>query len=150
MDDDKTIPFPDKQTASQGQLPDQGPPEQGKLPGHDNGWRPPVSHAEPEPRPEPQTPATERLAAAQARLLGEDVPLHNGQPEKGSGSRHAALHPAHLAHLHALEHLVTVETEHATAERAMQDADAKLAHALKRADDTEVVSSEVESSKSEG
>lgn len=83
-------------------------------------------------------PAEERLRAAEDKLLGEDVPRHNGRPEKGSASRHASLPPAHLAHLHALEHLVTVETEHATAERAMQDADAKLAHALKRADDTEV------------
>lgn len=98
------------------------------------------------PRAEPEVTLSseERLRAAEDRLLGEDVPRHNGKPEKGSGSRHAALPPAHLTHLHALEHLVTVESEHATAARAMQDADAKLAHALKRADDTEVASSEAE------
>jgi hypothetical protein len=107
---------------------------------HDNGWRPPVSFDEPEPRPEPLTPAAERLAAAEDRLLGEYVERHNGKPERGAGSRFAALHPTHKAHLAAIEHLIAVEAEHAAAEAHLNSVHAKVQHAMDRVSATEEAS----------
>lgn len=136
---DLTIPA-DKQMAEQGRPIEPGPAEQAA--GHDNGWRPPVSFAEPEPRPEPDTPATERLAAAEDRLLG-DVPLHDGKPERGAGSKYAALHPAHKAHLAAIEHLIEVEAEHAAAEAHLNSVHARVEHAIERVNATEEASDAV-------
>lgn len=91
---------------------------------------PPVSESE-------HVPAEERLRAAEDKLLGEDVPRHNGRPEKGSASRHASLPPAHKAHLAAIEHLVEVEDEHAAAEAHLASVHARVQHALARVDATE-------------
>ena len=110
----------------------------------DNGWRPPVSFAEPEPRPVPETPAAERLAAAHEKLLGKDVPLHDGKPEKGAGSKYAALHPAHKAHIAAIEHLVEVEAEHAAAEAHLSAVHARVERAIARVAATEEASAAVE------
>lgn len=79
-------------------------------------------------------PAKERLAAAQEKLNLE--PGH----ERGIGSRYAALHPSHKAHLAAIEHLIAVEAEHADAERALHVVHAKLEHAMARVDATEETS----------
>lgn len=126
------------------QKPEPSAAEQAREPiPHDNGWRPPVSFAEPEPRPEPATPAAERLRIAQDRLLGEDVPLHDGKPERGAGSKFSKLHPAHKAHLAAIEHLIEVEAEHAAAEAHLNSVHAKVEHAIARVDATEEASNEV-------
>jgi hypothetical protein len=135
--DNKPLPFPDKQPAPEVLA------EQDRPAGHDNGWRAPESFDEPGPRPEPQTTATERLAAAEDKLLGEDVARHEGKPERGSGSRFAALHPAHKAHLAAIEHLIAVEAEHAEAEARIAAAHAKVQHALARVEATEEASEAV-------
>lgn len=82
-------------------------------------------------------PATERLAAAREKLLGADVAMHDGKPEMGSDSRHSRLHPAHKAHLAAIEHLVVVEAEHAAAEAHLSAVHAKVQHALERVAATE-------------
>ncbi len=85
--------------------------------------------AEPEPMPGDQ-----RLAAAHERLK-----LEAGH-ERGIGSPYHALHPAHKAHLAAIEHLIAVEAEHADAERALAAVHAKLEHAMARVDVTEKAS----------
>lgn len=92
--------------------------------------------------PERQS-ATERLAAAREKHLGKDVMLHDGKPEMGAGSRYAALHPAHKAHLAAIEHLVLVEAEHAAAEAHLNKVHAKVEHALERVAATEEASEAV-------
>ena len=115
MDDDKTIPFPDKQID------------------------PPAHEAVTEPE---HVPADEQLRAAEDRLLGKDVPRHDGKPEKGSGSKFAALHPAHKAHLAAIEHLIEVEKEHAAAEARLNAVHAKVQHATAQVEATEKASAE--------
>lgn len=91
-----------------------------------------------------RAPATELLAEAHERLLGPDVAMHDGKPEKGVGSKYHSLHPAHKAHLAAIEHLVEVEAEHAAAEAHLASVHAKVQHALARVDATEEASHEVE------
>lgn len=92
---------------------------------------------------EPDRPATERLAAAEDKFLGADVDKHAGKPERGIGSRYHALHPAHKAHLAAIEHLITVEAEHAAAEAHLASVHARVEHAKARVESTEEVSDEV-------
>lgn len=86
--------------------------------------------------PEPKISAAEHLAATEKRLLGEGVARHGGRPERGIGSKFHALHPAHKAHLAAIEHLVEVEAAHVTAEKHLNDAAANLDRALDRVEAT--------------
>lgn len=127
---DKPIPFPDKQMAAQGQIPtDHGLAEQ---------------HFDEQTRSAEAVPAAERLAAAEDRLLGPDVPRHNGKPERGVGSKFHGLHPDHKAHIAAIEHLIAVEAEHAEAEARLTAVHAKVTHALARVEATEEASANVE------
>jgi hypothetical protein len=96
-----------------------------------------------EPKPEPEITATEHLAAAEDKLLGPDVSRHDGKPEKGIGSRHHALHPAHKAHLAAIEHLIVVEAEHAAAAAHLASVQARVDHAKQRVAATEEASDAV-------
>lgn len=99
---------------------------------------------QPKPVAEPAPmPATERLAAVHDKLLGADVPLHDGKPERGAGSKFAALHPSHKAHIAAIEHLVEVEAEHAAAEAHLNSVHARVQHALARVEATEEASEAV-------
>lgn len=92
-------------------------------------------------------PATERLAAVHENLLGADVAMHDGKPEKGAGSKFAALHPAHKAHIAAIEHLVELEAEHAAAEAHLSAVHARVERALARVAATEEASAAVEEPK---
>lgn len=130
-----------KPFAAQGTLIEGGPAAQGNMPGTLARDPDPI---ELDPAQEPETaPTVERLAAAEDKLLGPDVPRHDGQPEMGAGSKYAALHPAHKAHLAAIRHLISVEHEHAKAEVHLASVHARLEHAKERVDSTEEASNAV-------
>lgn len=101
----------------------------------------------PEPAPEPvvsDAPAAEQLAAAHDKYLGADVPLIDGKPEKGIGSKYHGLHHSQKAHITAIEHLMAVEKEAADAEAHMASINVKLDYAKKRVAATEASATEVE------
>ena len=86
----------------------------------------------------PETVASEaRLEAARGRLK-----LAAGH-ERGIGSRHHNLHPAHKAHLAAIEHLITVEAEHAAAEAHLATVHAKVQRAMAHVEVTEKAAAEL-------
>lgn len=118
------IPFPDKQVV-------------------DLGGRP-SDELGPEISEPDHVPAAERLRAAEDHLLGKDVATHDGRPERGAGSKFAALHPTHKAHLAAIEHLIAVEAEHAEAEARLTAIHTRVEHALARVDATEEASAKHE------
>lgn len=99
-----------------------------------------------QPKPEP-VDAKAKLAAAEDRLLGPGVAKHDGKPERGVGSKFHSLHPAHKAHLAAIEHLIVVEAEHAAAEAHLSAIHARVEHAIKRVEATEEASAAVEEPK---
>jgi hypothetical protein len=116
MADEKVLSI-NKSAAAQGGLTEQGFAEQAK------DWEP--------------VPAHERLAAVLEKHLGKDFVLHNGKPEMGVGSPYSMLHPAHKAHIAAIEHLIVVEAEHAAAEKNLKAIHAKVEHAMKHVEATE-------------
>jgi len=83
------------------------------------------------------------LHAVHEKHLGKDFLIHDGKPEKGHGSKFSLLHPAHKAHIAAIEHLIAMEAEHAQAEGALAAAHLKVEHARKQVEATEKASSEV-------
>ena len=82
--------------------------------------------------------AHDRLAAAREKLN-----LEAGH-ERGIGSPYSSLHPAHKAHLAAIEHLIEVEAEHLAAEKALAIAHARVERAMARVEETEQASNAVE------
>jgi hypothetical protein len=95
-----------------------------------------------EAKPEAETEETETVAS-EARLAAArgKFKLEAGH-ERGIGSRHHNLHPAHKAHLAAIEHLITVEAEHAAAEAHLATVHAKVQRAMAQVEVTEKASND--------